>query len=375
MARATHFALGAALVAVAFIAGGCYDAKSVDNRSMIYALGFDDAPGDRIAVTAVEVNPQSSPAGMQPGSGTPGGKPSILFKGEGDTVAEAARAIQLKDPKQLSFASLGVVVFSKTLAEKQGIEKFTDFLMHDGHTRALAWAVISEDSAEKLLDTKVETESSTAYRDLFIAQGHLGTEAPEILSEPIWKVFRDSINAEGDPVLPMVRTTGSQIEFVGSALFHDDKLTGTLTPTQTATLQMLDFAAPAARMEVDFGPDQRAVLRLTRVNPELSIGPGPSLQIRLAAVARIDETTNLRVTPTPELIDRLENLGANGLRRNIADLLGTLAEDDCDALGIGGLLRANDPHEWEVLRASWPKSLKHWPVTIDVRLRIASTEL
>lgn len=350
---------------------GCGAERPIDNRVMLFGLAFDRSFHHSVEVTGDQLNPLSSVNSTLQGGSSAAGPPEVYLKGRAPTVAATFGAMQLESPGDLDMTNLGVVVFSKAFAEKNGLDKALAYLWRDGHPRLLAFMVISQGSAEKLLKTVPKTSAGSAYRQLFLAESFTAMDHPQILAEPLWKVFRTVAVKNRDPVLPLVHAQKGMIRFDGGALFRHDRLVGTLTVPQAAIYRTVVNKTAGLTLTVPYHGSQ-AVIRLTSVHSSIRVVHGPKVEITLHGKAGLQQNPTIFGFPTNHDLDRIGDLAAQEMAQQINQTYGLVTHDGSDAFDVGTALRAESGGLWDQYRGSWPEPLKAWPYHVVVHLVVTS---
>ncbi len=358
---------GAALIMMTSLSG-CGSARSIDNRTMLFAVGFDQAHSGAIQVTGEQVNPLASPAASVPAPGQSAGPSEVYYTGDGHTVGAAFSRMQLGSPGYIDVTDLGLVVFSQALA-RHGLYPELSYLMRGEQTRIIAYALVASASAAKVLRTVPKTSAGSAYEQLEEAETFAATAHPKIVATPLWKLYRSLWDTEEAAVLPMVGTQGAKIVFEGSALLSHGHLIGTLDPHLTAVLDTLLKGQEGLLITVHPKPHQVVVLRLLNSRTHYQLVNPNTLDVSLTGHAKVIEMSMGNVTVS-HADAMLEQRAGQQVVHQVVALMHHLQAMPADPFGIGALARARYPAGWTSWQKGWAKRFRHVTVHVKVGIRI-----
>lgn len=347
---------------------GCGSARSIDNRTMLFALGFDKGHSGLIEVTGEQVNPLASPAASVPAPGQSAGPSEVYYTGDGHTVGAAFSRMQLGSPGYLDVTDLSLLVFSQALA-RQGLYREMSYLMRGEQTRIIAYALVASPSAAKVLRTVPKTSAGSAYEELEEAETFAAHAHPKIVATPMWNLYRSLWDTEEATVLPLVGTQGQKIVFEGSTLLSHGHLVGILDPHMTAVLDTVLKGGEGLLITVHPEPHQVVVLRLLNSTTKEKLVTPNTLDVSLVGHAKVIEMSmgNVTVSRTDQV---LEQLAGQQVVHEVVDLMHHLQAMPADPFGIGALARARYPAGWTHWRSNWADNFRHLTVHVKVGIRI-----
>lgn len=122
-------ALGAAIALL--VLPGCWDRHELNNLSIVTGIGIDKAESDAYRVTVQIVNPgQVSSKEMAAG----GNSPVLVYDETGATIPEAIGRMTMKEPRQLLFSHVRVIVLGEDIA-REGIANPLDYIARNSALR------------------------------------------------------------------------------------------------------------------------------------------------------------------------------------------------------------------------------------------------
>ncbi len=347
---------------------GCGSARSIDNRTMLFALAFDKAKGGLIQVTGEEVNPLASPAASVPAPGQSAGPSEVYYTGVGHTVGAAFSRMQLSSPGYIDVTDLGVLLFNRALL-RQGLYREMSYLMRGEQTRILAYALVASKSAAGELRTVPKTSAGSAYQQLEQAETFAAKAHPEIVATPMWKLYRSLWDVEAAALLPIVSTEGQKIVFRGSALVAHGRLVGALDPHMTAVLDTILRGEEGLLITVHPKPGQTVVLRVMHAATHYKLVHPETLDVSLTGHAKVIEMSMGNVTAS-HTDETLEGLAGQQVVHEVVDLMHHLQAMPADPFGIGALARARYPQRWTAWRQNWFERFRRMTVHVKVGIRI-----
>lgn len=242
------------------ILSGCWDRKEVERNGYVIGLGLDKAENSKkIEVTYLIANPEVGSLQGGGGSNEPPEEIITLTASDFITVRNSANAIIAR---QITYDLLKVIVVSEELAkDKEFIRKIYD-VTKDREIRRDAKLIVTKEKASTFFknnDPKLETRPHK-YFDLMITRGmETGitpngelhrffkiTEGDADLFLAIYattKKEKSKENANEDEFLPGqidVKGKTNSTQVIGSAIFKEGKMIGTLTGEETRIAMLLD---------------------------------------------------------------------------------------------------------------------------------------
>ena len=231
------------LLLAAGMLSGCADAKEIDDTSFILSLGVDKGTEKtyeisfQLPVLAEEESPSFR---------------TIVCQAEG--LSDAVALLNANTPYRVDFTHLNFLVIGRALAE-EGVGQIIDPLMRMPQVRKGAMVIVAQDTAKEFvqslqsdenlnlmqLQQSIISEAGTSgifpnftldmFYDSLYEQRGAAVVALGMQSDEAKKPNSGSAISE----LPGYTMVESSIksELIGSAVFNDDRMVGTLTGEQT----------------------------------------------------------------------------------------------------------------------------------------------
>ena len=358
------------LLAVFVLAGvlsGCGYGLSIDNRSLVSAVGFDVGTHDTQTVSTEIVNPMASAAAP-----ITQGPPDVVFYATQRSISDALLTIQREAPGDLDLSASQVIVLSLAYLH-HGITSAVSFLARPSNGRLGAWVVASVGSARGLLSVPVSSTASTPFFQIYDMENFIAARSPVIAKTPFWMLYRSLYTPWFGTVIPIVSARGQTISFQGAALLDRGRLSGRLTNMQTAVYDMLGTGRAGLRLSTLV---QGRMVNVNIYHVKTSLGVGANLHgnIHLAVRALVEEdplglgaASHVRAWR-----QTIQSAVAHHLDQEVDRTLTALQRAHDDALGFAVRLRAEDPRLWAKSEADWPAIFSRMPVAISVSVKVST---
>ncbi|MBU7592567.1 Ger(x)C family spore germination protein [Metabacillus halosaccharovorans] len=243
-----------------FILTGCWDKKELEQISYVVAIGLDKSEDNKIEVTYQIANPEVGTS--LTGSPPPGEKPYENVTILANDFLTARNTVNSFISRKLSFSQTHVLIVSEELARSEEFIKMIYTGIRERELRKTVNMIITKEKARQFINNNqplLETRPHKYYQlminraretgfvppsdllqffqtterdaDLFLAM-YATTEKSDVETR---NKFEDEYNAGQVPII------GEQItQFMGSALFKEGKMIGTLNGEETRVALIMD---------------------------------------------------------------------------------------------------------------------------------------
>ncbi|NPV90044.1 MAG: Ger(x)C family spore germination protein [Firmicutes bacterium] len=405
--------LVALLLAISLAVNGCANRREVQDINIITAMGIDRVTVDGkpkflVTILSARPTPPGSAANTGGGMGTPSRGITFVISGEGDTVFDAGRNLNLRSSRQIFLSHVLVIVFGEQLAA-EGVGEAVDFLFRHKDLRERAFVAVTRGLARDVLMSQPEIETTASMEMFEILQKNKtvisktidtnlfqlsyallnpGIEAavpniklfmpPETIS-PI----RSSTSSETGQSSPGGQTGGKSepqaqnqtFTFSGAAVFLGDRLVGRMDEEETEGMEIIRNQAKGGILTVAFdGPNKNTSYLYRDLKAEVKpvVGEDGSISFEVTVKGRgeLQEEKNAVIQVEKEDIKRMEELVDQEAERicmkavQRAQLLGA------DVLGFGDRLRRAEPKAWKGVKEDWTSIFPTVPVRVRADLRV-----
>lgn len=341
----------------------CAGGREIESNLFPILLGLDAAGDHQLHLTVKALSGNEGASGTSDAQEKGGDTGYITLSATGESYVQALSLLRATLPRTLNFSQLREVVVSKTLAQSDSIAPLLEQILRYDQMNGGAALIVCQGRAQDVLDKQqayVGTRVSR-YLEILLAQYQEKGTIPRATLLSVSRALSDGAIApaaiyvavndfqtplpapEGNPLdaLPghLERRSPNPVEYMGSAVFAQGKMAGTLTGVQTQMLRMLTGDFTALQYSVD-----GTVYLLRRLFPTQRTVRGDTLCARLYLSARL-----LDGSPVPD-----PHALSDALARDANALLQTLLALRCDAVGFGRTQRMRHLTQESWLNADWP---------------------
>ncbi len=252
------------VIGIAVLFSGCWGNQETDETAYVMAMGFDKGEDGNLLITFQIANPKVV-AGAQTNSGGGGGDAPYLYNTlEAPLPIAGYTLLNTIHTRKISLLHTKAYIFSEELA-KEGLSPLINPLILFRETRGTAFAFVCRGSASDLMrknTVKLEISPAKQYEMVDKLTKQLGLSS----MTQLYTFYQATKMLSPEPMLPLVgvRTEqesdmgppegenrlgdylpgdlpekGASIQFIGMALFDNDKMLDMITGDETRYLLML----------------------------------------------------------------------------------------------------------------------------------------
>jgi spore germination protein KC len=311
---------------------GCYDKIELEDQAFVTAMGFDKGPNNTIDITVRTAVPSKLSGGQSGGSGGGGGEDPVLSGSKpitvrAHTLAEGMNLVNSSVERKLSLLHCAIILFGEDLA-KAGVLEQLQALSRYHEFRQTTYMQLAKGSAKEVMNSEkpiYEQNDVRLAEDLSSLGRHTGFIAKSTMHDvlnyfaapgedafmPILSVNKKVKDAEDqekakekggpsnisrlqgggegtgqsnqkkEPKLEgnepsfepgkVIRLGGNPVEFIGTAVFRDDRLVTTLDGVQTRMLLALRGELNRIQIEIKspFNSKKYVGVEITRIIPPI----------------------------------------------------------------------------------------------------------
>ena len=380
--------LAAALVITAFLTGGCWDRKEIENRGYIVGAAIDHASPEakgrydldrafqQVGTRKYRLS-YELPNFKKGDSGEQGGYESKVFSAEGETVYAASRAIASKGYLPVFLEDLQVLLISEEVA-REGIKEIFDVFLRYPGMRRRATILITKGRAEDFLKRKPKT--GTALNGLNYPK--LATtvrKVPTLASFSEFGYFSDAIRSKQGFSAPVIYMEGDEIKAAGAALFNSKgQMVGIADEYETVGGKIWRNKFPQGAIMVSH-PDKPETIAVfdvneskTTVKPDFS-GDTVRFIVEGEFGGTIGESEPVEEKPYSD--EKNQNAIAQAVAAELTNHAYAVLKKEqtvhADTFELGGLIRRKNPKYWEKIKDRWEDEIfptVEADVTITVKI-------
>ncbi|MBX6351556.1 MAG: GerAB/ArcD/ProY family transporter [Clostridia bacterium] len=367
-------AVGLALAAASLFASGCGDVQDVNQRTLVYAVGLDAAPGGAVSVSLHYMSPHTAIGGGGGGGagggggGGPAGLTPVTDSATAATVGGALDALRTAIPGGLFLGSVRVILIGEDLA-RRGIGPVLDHFIRTPREPVTTWVAVAQGRAEDLLRGPSPGEVSPA-RTIATILAVDSTETLSIAAVRQWELVNTAFVPDAAIPVAIVAATPDGPEVVGAAVFRGERMVATVETPDAALLRAMRARGAAEfSFEGPGGPSEAVAARIQglSIRPELGVD-GRDVAVRIEGLATILDS------PTEDVgiagAKRLQAALDRSLEERVGALLRRMYGQDLDVLGVGELFRERSPDGRRP--ADWPRLMRELRFTVEGRVQVVS---
>ncbi|MFF5996169.1 Ger(x)C family spore germination protein [Lysinibacillus sp. KU-BSD001] len=371
------------LAAVVLLLSGCWSKRELSELAIVVALGIDKTD-DEYAVSIQVVDPSEISASQS----SSGRAPVVTYHATGETLFKAIRKVTTLSPRKAYFAHLQMLVVGEDLA-REGLRYTIDFLGRGNEIRNDFNIIVAhKTTAKNVLNVLTPIEKIPANKmlnSIRVSQREWGSTLQVDVDGLINKLndggqnyVLSAVEVNGDPQLGIEQTNVQRIspstilEFIGLAVFKQDKLIGLLSEEESRSYNFLNNEIKGT-LEIISCPEQGQLTTeitnsKTKTKGKIKNGiPQIFVQIDvIQSVAEVNCDINLTDEQTLHMIDKETE---NVIKNHIEQLLDTIQKEyEADILGYGDVIHRENAKEWKKMKDDWPTLFPELQVNVEVNV-------
>lgn len=382
----TRRLLAAAIVIIAFLTGGCWDRKELENRAYVLGVAIDYAspePNGRYDLNQAFQQTGTRkyrlsfemPKFKKGSSGEQGSYESIVYSAEGESIIASSRAIASKTALQIFLEHNQVFLISEDVA-REGIREVFDPLLRSPGSRRRSAIVITKGRAEDFIKRK--TKSGTPINSLnYPKLAETVKKVPTMATESDFGYFSEAlINKEGFTA-PIVYMEKDEVKAAGAALFNrKGQMVGIANEYETIGGKIWRNKLSQGSIAVSHPdkPETMIVFEIadskTTVKPDFS---GNTVRFIVEGEFRGSLIENLPMEEKPFSDEKSVNAIAQAVADEITNHTYAVLRKEqtvhADTFVLGDIIRRKNPQYWEKIKDRWEEEL--FPtVEADVMIKV-----
>ncbi|MBQ8391904.1 MAG: Ger(x)C family spore germination protein [Clostridia bacterium] len=393
------------ILLVSLFLGGCGYGTDVENQAYVIAVGIDKGESFPIKASFVFANPGGE--NSSEGGGAPSAPKPDIVTVEAPTVFSAIRKLDSIKSKAINLSHTKIVVFSKDIAKK-GVKDYLSGFAASRDFRPNTYVCVSESKAEKYLrsvkpvhETYIEkyfdnimqkvaedkvNEAYLYYLYYNMTEDFSGSVVPlvGVNKNELPKKEDAPDNKQKDDfdyevrAGKIIRKGKNPAEVLGSAIFKNDKMIGTLGSFHTDLIRLMgnefyprnySIAYPEKSDYVTIRMDQqeRAEVHTEIKNGVAHIKINVPVSIEYVDAGKIENHTK----KSEKFCRHLENILEDDAEKLIEK---SQKEQNCDILGLGSSLKCHftDVKEWK--KFNWKEKYSKARIKVSFRVVYADFE-
>ncbi len=394
------------MILTGFVA--CGDSRELSDIAVVMGIAIDVAEkkdGEEKSPGKINVSVQvANPVPYSGSAGEGGAKEAHSdFSESGNSIFEIIRSITHTSSRRLYHSHNQIVVFSRELAEKEGVGDFVDYFLRDNEMRYSVLIAIADEKASDVFTAKTNYEhvpakelaeliknqasnSGSAICSL-IDLARLGSTEGAVALVPLVKIkendsenskSEDSGGSEQESKSSGEKSGGNEsksksFEVKGSAVFKGDKMIGTLSEAETrgalwgrdeVSLGIIKTKADNLNAEVEIFNCK------TYTNAEISDEGKVKASIRCEIYANIAQFADKGEKIDEALAKKVAESCGKTIKEEIQKAYDKSVELKCDVFNLGEKIKAQNIKKWRQYSDSWQQLYSQMELTVDANVII-----
>lgn len=346
---------------------GCWDSEYLKDSQLGYGVGYDLAPDGDLLQTVELVLPRGEQTSPK----------NEIHSGSGQTLRDTSDSVRRNVTGNIRYLKYGFLLLGKTLAERELFQHLDVSYRDPRNPTSAVKLIVADGMASEILQKKKVGEMLIGE---FITKKVKSLEEMSVFrEETVETIFTLMMDPGQDFTLPYIKLEGSEIVVKGTALFRNQRMTGSLTPDESILLTLLsgktgktarltlkanegEVHAPTSYITIDAGGQKKKRKMKVNVKPNGNIEVDLKLDLSVLAL----EYPKGKLTDTE--IKRLNESLSGILTQKASGVIQKLQQARCDVLGIGRQLIAYHPRVWK--KKDWDEDYRYVKFHPKVNVKI-----
>ncbi|WP_168123502.1 Ger(x)C family spore germination protein [Paenibacillus sp. HB172176] len=337
---------------------GCWDAKDVDNRLLVGAMGLEKTSESTLKVWLRFPLPSATQESTK--------KDFFVMSQSGRTVPDAINKMRYKLPKSVESSSTRALLLDESLAQS-GLSPYLEFAVRERSIPLDAVVAVVKGKMERIFTVPNPTgELSGIYTKLFFEPYAGGI--PRKNKTLLWEVYSKLYNPLHANLIPFL-TEGSQNSFVltGNAIFMQGKLVGQLNKEESLLYEIFTHRFHDSEVELMNRADVRILHNHMHMQTSLKNGK-PLIQLHCSLVTTLVDRSSFQHQDVAGIVAELKSI----LSTNADSMFAKTQAKGADIFGFGNHFRDRlHPSEFD----KWPDMFKNAEIKYTFYITMRNTGL
>ncbi|WP_211749873.1 Ger(x)C family spore germination protein [Paenibacillus sp. Marseille-Q4541] len=380
------------ILTMLFLTTACWSSREIEDLRAYLGIGIDVAdetkfekevnmlgghyPKKNILTATVQVVPGvygRSDQSQNTGSQTP--ETFFNEKLTGDSIFQIFRQFSLRRDRPIIGHHLKVVVVSRALCEKYGLEKILDFFLRDNDIRPSALILISQEKAMDVLSSSQPGEIPALNLKGLVNNRH---RTNRILPPVSLSRLEAYMQSKRSFILQNVITAENEIKFSGAAIFKGEanQWIGQLNQTDLESISYISGTAKGGVLKTYDPENGQSIVYEVKsadsvITPKVE-GDKISFHVSMRTTGEIMEDWSEPDRLVDEdYMNKLTTLFKKQCQKQIDETLYKLQNKyRVDVVEFGNQLRIDHPKVWNRVKDHWDEVFSTAPITYDLEVDI-----
>ncbi|WP_248928757.1 Ger(x)C family spore germination protein [Paenibacillus hamazuiensis] len=350
---------------------GCWDRTETNDLAFVLSSSVDKEKDGTYRFAMMFPLPGQLGGAKGGGGGTSGDKSYYTDSDVGSTVREAQAKVQKRLARRAFFAHRRTLLIGEDAA-KDGIGELFDAITRTTENRLTSYMVICKGKGYDMLkaNPKFERFPAEAFRELAKSKDHLNLDMKD--------VGMALASAGGDPVIPYMGIKESEksekpskeVQFLGYAIFKNDKLVETMGNDAAEGLQWLLRSKAGYTVTIPVENTRIMTLKLfegnTEIRPSLKNG-SPHFAVKVQAKAKLLESKSFYDLSRIDNVRKVEAAVSSYIKKSIQNAAQIMQRTGTDPAQLGTVFYRKYPAVFQQQFAGkWHDAIKEATFDIEV---------
>lgn len=353
---------------VVMVISGCAESRIVEKLGFAHSIAFDlndsrKSEDDDILIQTVEMPQITETAESQ----------REVLTVTANTSKEAMMKIAKKSDRQIVSGQLRTVLIGESLA-RLGIADTLDTLFRDHEIGLNVIVITVKGSAKQLLDVdyKEHPRTSRYIYEMIKNDKKIQTSVDTTIHHFVRDYYDDGI----DPITPLLKKSGNDVEVDGIALFRDDQFVEHISWKESRVFLMLHEDYTGGNLTIDVNlqgetKERYTYMTFNTISSKRKITVDNSktprrVRIDLKVSGTIDEYTGGLDLTDDHIQKEIEKKLEEHIKNVAETIVKKLQANKVDSLGIGQYVRNSLSYkEWKKL--NWREEFPNVEIEINVK--------
>lgn len=388
------------MIVICMVAAGCWDARELQERGFVLAVGIDTANSGDLSSKSAEMRKaetfvqhkgnkkyrmslQILKLSAGGGGGESGGQKNesktFILSNTGQSLFEMDRDMLGQSSKGLFFEHIQTIVISEAAVKEAGISVITDFLRRDPEMRWRNKVLITPGEAREILEYKSPTgEPSGQFLSNIVGLHKRNLHLPGARTE--LGFVTQYLDNKLDFILPRVVKAGEVVKVGGAAVFKKDKFAGYIDEKAVVGAKFIQGTAESGIITVECKEHPGQLLAFELFNHDIRVRPhadGDNVYFVMDMMMRgnLGEVTCSGEHDTYDVkyLQDAEEAFADEIKRLVLYSHQTSQDMGVDFNRLGSKLKASDRKAWERVKDRWDDIFPTVPLIVSVNVSIRNT--
>ncbi|MCP1186789.1 Ger(x)C family spore germination protein [Paenibacillus sp. 1781tsa1] len=384
----------ASALCILLLISGCWSSREIEDLSLYVGLGIDVGketafekdiaeqggtyPKKNYVTATVQIAPgfTNSQSSQQSGSPSSGKTSYSNEQLSGDSMLQIFRQFALRRDRPLIGHHLKVIVVSKDIAKKYGLDQLLDFVLRDNDIRPNCLVLISHHSALDVLTSQDPSRIPAFYLTGITNNSYLSNK---ILDPVLLSKLDAQMQSGSSFLLQNVLNSHGEDKFSGGSIFDGKttKFIGELSQTDLEGLSWLNSKKKGGVLKTHNKQGFTVVYEIkkkkVKIIPKV-VGNDISFHVKTESEGWLmEDWRSPEEEEKGEYLRELEKDFAELAEQQIRQVLYKLQHTyKVDVADFRDSLRIKEPKTWKKVKDDWDKIFSTVPITYEVKTTITN---